>query len=73
MPSTGRFYRQENFETGNYPFLNVFLNIKLRRTRIFVMVDHINSGLMGYEYYMIPAYPQNVRMLRYGIAWTFYD
>jgi hypothetical protein len=73
MPSTGRFYRQENFETGNYPFLNVFLNIKLRRTRIFIMVDHVNSGLMGYEYFMIPAYPQNVRMLRYGIAWTFYD
>ncbi len=73
MPSTGRFYRQDEIETGNYPFVNVFLNIKLRRTRIFVMLDHLNSGLMGYEYYMIPHYPQNVRMFRYGLAWTFYD
>jgi hypothetical protein len=73
MPSTGRFYRQNEVETGNYPFINVFLNIKLRRTRIFVMLDHVNSGLMGYEYYMIPHYPQNVRMFRYGLAWTFYD
>jgi hypothetical protein len=73
MPATGRFYRQDQVQTGNYPFINVFLNIKLKRTRIFVMLDHVNSGLMGYDYYMVPSYPMNVRMFRYGIAWTFYD
>lgn len=73
MPATGRYYRQDKVKTGNYPFLNVFLNLKLRRTRIFLMVDHVNSGLMGYDYYMIPHYPMNVRMFRYGLAWTFYD
>lgn len=73
MPATGRFYRQEEEQTGNYPFINVFLNLKLRRTRIFLMFDHVNSGFMGYDYYMVPAYPMNVRMFRYGIAWTFYD
>jgi hypothetical protein len=73
MPSTGRFYRQDQVQTGNYPFINVFLNIKLKRTRIFIMFDHVNSGFMGYDYYMIPSYPMNIRMLRYGLAWTFYD
>jgi hypothetical protein len=73
MPATGRFYRQDAAETGNYPFVNVFLNLKLRRTRIFLMFDHVNSGMTGYEYYMIPSYPMNVRMFRYGLAWTFYD
>ena len=73
MPATGRFYRQDQVLTGNYPFINVFLNIKLKRTRIFLMFDHVNSGFMGYDYFMIPAYPMNVRMFRYGIAWTFYD
>ncbi|HOW08216.1 MAG TPA: putative porin [Bacteroidales bacterium] len=73
MPATGRFYRQETAETGNYPFVNVFINLKLRRTRIFLMLDHLNSGMTGYEYYMIPSYPMNVRMFRYGLAWTFYD
>jgi hypothetical protein len=73
MPATGRFYRQDKVQTGNYPFINVFLNIKLKRTRIFVMLDHVNSGFMGYDYYMIPTYPMNIRMFRYGIAWTFYD
>jgi hypothetical protein len=73
MPPTGRFYRQDMTKTGDYPFINVFLNVKLQRTRIFVMYDHINSGFMGYNYFMIPSYPQNVRMLRYGVAWTFYN
>jgi hypothetical protein len=73
MPATGRFYRQDQVRTGNYPFINVFLNIKLKRTRIFVMLDHVNSGIMGYNYYMVPTYPMNARMFRYGIAWTFYD
>jgi hypothetical protein len=73
MPATGRFYRQDLVTTGNYPFLNVFLNLKLKRTRIFIMYDHVNSGWMGYDYFMIPSYPQNYRMIRYGLAWTFYN
>jgi hypothetical protein len=73
MPATGRFYRQETVTEGNYPFVNVFLNLKLRRARMFVMYDHLNSGWMGYDYNMVPSYPQNTRMLRYGVAWTFYN
>jgi hypothetical protein len=73
MPATGRFFRQDQEQTGNYPFINVFLNLKLKRTRIFVMYDHVNSGFTGYNYFMVPSYPMNVRMFRYGIAWTFYD
>lgn len=77
MPATGRFYRQEKITAGDYPFLNIFLNFKVKRTRIFVMFDHVNAGLMNqsilYNYYMVPSYPMNNRMLRYGLSWTFYD
>ena len=73
MPATGRFYRQDQILAGNYPFINVFLNLKVQRTRAFIMFDHVNSGLMGYDYFMIPTYPMNIRMFRYGIAWTFYN
>ena len=73
MPATGRFYHQDLITAGNYPFVNVFLNFKVKRTRAFVMFDHLNAGFMGYKYDMIPLYPMNIRMLRYGLAWTFYD
>jgi hypothetical protein len=73
MPATGRFFRQNQTLTGDYPYVNAFLNVKLKRTRFFLMFDHINSGLTGYNYFMIPSYPMNIRMFKYGLAWTFYD
>jgi hypothetical protein len=73
MPATGRFFTQSDTKIGNYPFANAFLNLKVKRTRIFIMLDHLNSGMTGYEYFLLPAYPLNIRMIRYGIAWTFYD
>jgi hypothetical protein len=73
MPATGRFYRQDQTKTGNYPFLNIFLNLKIQRTRIFLMYDHVNSKLTGYNYFFVPSYPLNIRMFRYGLAWTFYN
>jgi hypothetical protein len=77
MPATGVFYRQALVTAGNYPYINLFLNFKVKRTRIFVMFDHFNAKLMGqsiqYNYYYVPNYPMNIRMLRYGLAWTFYD
>ncbi|HEX2919839.1 MAG TPA: putative porin [Bacteroidales bacterium] len=73
MPATGRFFRQSLVKSGNYPFIDLFIDLKVRRTRIFIMLDHANAGLMGYDYTMIPSYPMNTRMLRYGLAWTFYD
>ncbi len=73
MPATGRYFSQSDKEVGNYPFINAFLNVKIKRTRIFIMVDHLNSGMTGYEYFLVPSNPLNVRMFRYGFAWTFYD
>ena len=73
VPATGRYYRQDKTLTGDYPYINVFINFKLKRTRIFLMLDHINSKYMGYNYFMVPSNPMNIRMFRYGLAWTFYD
>ena len=73
MPATGRFFRQRETITGEYPFINLFFNFKLKRTRVFFMFDHVNSGVKRSDYDMVPFYPMNIRMLRYGLAWTFYN
>jgi hypothetical protein len=77
MPATGRFYRQSLQDAGNYPFVNLFINFKLQRTRFFLMFDHINSGFMGEtpgsNYCQVPFYPMNISMFRFGLAWTFYN
>jgi len=77
MPATGRFFRQDQANAGEYPYINAFVNLKIKRTRLFFMIDHLNAGKMGenirYNYDMIPGYPMNIRMVRYGLAWTFYN
>jgi len=77
MPATARYYRQEDTETGAYPFVNAFVNIKLKRTRFFLMFDHLNYGMMGgeklYNYEMVPLYPLTTRRFSFGLAWTFYN
>jgi len=72
-PSTGVYFNQSAVTTGNYPMLTAFFNASLKRTRIFLALEHFNSGLTGYNYFMVPGYPLNIRTFRYGIAWTFYD
>lgn len=77
MPATGRFYRQTETETGNYPFVNAFVNIKLKRTRFFLMFDHLNYSMMKgdmlYNYQMVPLYPWTIRRFSFGLALTFYN
>ena len=73
MPSSGRFYNQKEKELGNYPFFDAFLNFKVKRTRFFLKFEHVNSGLLGSNFFTILHYPMNQRVFRFGFSWTFYD
>ena len=73
MPATGQFYLQSQNKLGNYPFVDFFLNAKIKSVRVFVKVDHLNSGLMGNNYMITPHYPYNDRMYKIGISWRFWD
>ncbi len=73
MPSTGQFYIQDQKELGNYPYINAFLNFKLKRTRFFFMFDHVNSGFTGNNYFSVLHYPLIQRTFKFGLSWTFYD
>lgn len=73
MPATREFYLQNDFKSDNYPFIDFFVNLKIKRARIYLKLDHVNSGLMEYNYYMIPHYPMSDRAFRFGVSWMFYD
>lgn len=74
-PATGFYHNQDQQEVGNYPYVNAFINLKLKRTRIFVAFEHVNHGMfeLGSAYSYVPSYLMPVRMFKYGVAWTFYD
>jgi hypothetical protein len=73
MPATRQFFLQKNKKIGNYVYLDVFMNFRIKRAKLFLALDHFNSGLFGYKYYLIPHYPAADRALRFGVSWIFHD
>lgn len=75
MPASGQFYMQKERKVGDYPLFDVFLNLQLKRARIFVKVDHVNEGFFpsSRDYFHTVHYPMNPRTLRFGVSWNFYD
>jgi len=73
MPATAVFYNQNETLTGAYPFLDLFLNWKMNRTRFFFSWNNVLSGIAGNNYFTTWKYPQKPRYLRFGLVWTFYD
>ncbi len=72
-PNLSQFYLQNIKKTGNYLYLSPWVSIKVKSVRIFVKADHVNAGLMGRNYYLIPHYPQNDFALKFGLSWVFND
>lgn len=83
MPATGQFYLQDTsldqnnqskgILVGNYPLLNVYLNLHLKQFRFFVMYYNLSEAFMPPTYYTVPYYPLNPGMFKCGLSWNFYD
>jgi hypothetical protein len=73
MPATGMFYRQDKMKVGEYPFLDGFLNWKVKRTRFFLKYTNALAGIAGNNYFTTYGYPMNPGSLKFGLSWTFYD
>ena len=72
QPATMMFYNQTEKKLGNYPFMNVYANMKLYKTRFYVMYSHFNQGLFGgSEYFGALHYPINPSRLQFGVSVDF--
>ena len=81
-PALGQYAVQTNTATngtdsrvkiGNYPLINVYANFHLKHTRFFVMYSHVNAGSGNKEYFLVPHYPLNERIFRFGVSWNFFN
>jgi hypothetical protein len=73
MPALRSYYNQNNVKIGDYPYVDGFINIRVKRARMFLLIKHLNSGLSGYNYLMVPSYPMPDRGFRFGVTWNFFD
>ncbi len=72
-PSTGLFHLQNEQKIGNYPYIDVYASLRLKRTRAFFKLMNIGSEFMDAKYFTTPHYPMNRMTFRFGVTWAFYD
>jgi hypothetical protein len=73
MPATNQFYLQNRYNVGEYPFIDVYLNARIRPVQFFVKVENVLYGALGSNYYFVPGYIQPDRAFRFGLTWLFFD
>jgi hypothetical protein len=73
MPALKSFYWQDTKQTGNYYYMDVFLSLLVKRFRVFVKYEHLNSFWSKSRYYMAPHYPSQDAAFKWGLSWSFYD
>lgn len=72
QPATASFANQREIKIGNYPFCNAYANMKLGKTRFYVLFSHVNQGLFGGNgYFSMPYYPLNPRRFQIGLSVDF--
>jgi hypothetical protein len=70
-PLLNEFVVQNNYEIGNYPQFDFFVNARVMRARIFLKAENLSSSFTGRKYYSARNYPYHDFMVRFGIVWNF--
>ena len=72
QPSTMTFCNQREVKVGNYPFMNAYLNMKMKRATFYVLFSHVNQGIFGGKnYFSLPHYPLDPRRFLMGVRVNF--
>ncbi|CAL2078413.1 putative porin [Tenacibaculum sp. 190524A02b] len=70
-PLLGEFTLQDDTEVG-YPTVDLFVNGRVRRTRIYFKADNISSFFLKKNYFSAPNYPYRDFVIRFGVVWNWF-
>lgn len=73
MPGLSEFVLQDKILIGNYPFVDAFISGTVKSFRFFALLEHINSSVSGYNYFVSPHQPAYPLTGRFGVRWMFFN
>ena len=73
MPVTQQFYLQNRQQVEGYVLADLYANLRVNRTRLFVKLTHANQGLFQPGYFVAPDYLQMRRGFAFGVDWYLFD
>lgn len=72
-PASRMFYVQNQTKVGNYPLLDPFVCMQIKRAVLFAKYEHANQDLIREGYYNTPHYPISFTSFKIGIRWRMYN
>lgn len=69
----GIYYRQNLYQIGNYPMVNLTLSAKWKTVNLYAMLEHVDEGFLGRNFFSGVLYPDFKRGFRFGLQWSFYN
>lgn len=73
MPLTQQFYLQNRQPVEGYVLADLYANLRVNRTRLFIKLTHANQGLFAPGYFVAPDFLQVKRGLAFGVDWYLFD
>ncbi|HQQ93728.1 MAG TPA: hypothetical protein PLQ93_04170 [Bacteroidia bacterium] len=73
MPATQSYYLQNTYVTGNFPFLDLYLNMRIRPASFFIKLENVLAGYAGSNFALVQGYYQPMLAFRFGLSWLFFD
>lgn len=73
MPELRAFYLQNDVQTGNYLWADVYVTLKVKRARLFIKMRNVTGYFEGYNYWLAPHYPDRDAGFYFGVSWRFHD
>lgn len=73
MPALRLFHIQNDTKIGNYPYVDFYVTLMVKRARLFFRMAHFNSYFGDYSYYLAPHYPARDSRFYFGVSWRFHD
>lgn len=71
-PLIGDNYTQNDQKFGNTPLLDLFLNAKVRQTRIFFKLENAQYIVSQNDNLLAPNTPSRDFIIRFGLVWNFF-
>ncbi len=73
MPVTQQFYLQNRQKVEGYLLADLYANLRVNRTRLFIKLTHANQGFAAPGYFVAPDFLQMRRGFAFGVDWYLFD
>lgn len=72
-PAIMQFHIQNSKKQSEQIYADVYINFKIKRARIFIKYQNVSSYFGTNNYFLVPHYPQQDAVLKFGFSWKFFD